>query len=79
VDFPFLERGQSHPTKKAWLFISQAKLTQNIFVIFGGLAVVVTCGDGRPIALRHRLSPVLPLSDVCNDYSIAMLTTVLAG
>jgi len=42
VDFPFLERGQSHPNKKTWLFISQAKQTQNIFVIFGGLAVMVT-------------------------------------
>jgi len=33
-------------------------------VIFGGLAVMITFGDCRPIALRRRLSPVLPLSDV---------------
>jgi len=33
-------------------------------VIFGGLAVMITFGDCRPIALRRRLSPALPLSDV---------------
>ena len=44
----------------------------------GGLAVMVTRSDGRPIALRRRFSPGLPLSDVCNDYSIPMLTYVLA-
>ncbi len=33
-------------------------------MIFGGLAVMITFGNCRPIALRRRLSPVLPLSDV---------------
>jgi len=28
---------------------------------FGGLAVMVTGGDGRPSALRRRLSPGLPV------------------
>jgi hypothetical protein len=45
--------------------------TKYTFVIFGGLAVMVTFGDGRPIALRRRLSPGLPLSDVSYVPTIA--------
>jgi hypothetical protein len=33
------------------------------YVIFGNLAVIA-CEGGRPMALRPRLSPGLPLSDV---------------
>jgi hypothetical protein len=35
-----LRRLISHPNKKAWLLVSQAKRTQNCFVIFGDLAVM---------------------------------------
>lgn len=41
-------------------------------MIFGGLAVITILNGGRPMALRHRLSSVLPLSDVVlyNYYTI---------
>jgi len=35
-----------------------------IFATFGDLAIMVSQGDSRPIALRHQLSPALPFSDV---------------
>jgi hypothetical protein len=53
-----------HPKKIAWLILSQADYTKN------ALCDLRRPGDhdrfhgGRPMALRHRLSPVLPLSDI---------------
>jgi hypothetical protein len=47
--------------------VSQANhAKEQLFFIFGSLAVVATrfACDGKPIALRPRLSTGLPLSDV---------------
>jgi hypothetical protein len=35
-----------------------------LYIIFGGLAIIVTGVTLDPLALRHRLSPGLPFSDV---------------
>src|SRR5687768_15453756 len=66
--------------KKTWLRQARPKNTSKIVVVtFGNLAILVPCGldtdwkstqsysttaDFRPMALRRRLSPVLPLSHV---------------
>jgi hypothetical protein len=39
------------------------KYKQRTAHVFGGLAILITGGDFRPMALRPRLSPGLPLSD----------------
>jgi hypothetical protein len=56
-----MKKLNSHP-KKTRLLGSQAGQTETKFAFFGSLAVIVA--DFRPIALRRRLSPGLPLSDV---------------
>jgi hypothetical protein len=52
-----------HPTKNL-ASTSQARKHKMVFVTFGNLAIIVSQGDVRPMALRRRLSPVLPFSDV---------------
>ena len=58
--------------KKAGLETQARRMKHTKNLLFGGLAVIDTpvCVL-RPIALRHRFSPVLPLSQV--DYNFFII------
>jgi hypothetical protein len=51
------------------LVLCQARL-DSIGRIFGSLAIIVTCWTLDPLALRLRLSPDLPVSDISSGISI---------
>ena len=70
----------SHPIKNLAL-ISQAYKLKALYVTFGSLAVVIPFRNSRPIALRHRFSPALPLSVVllCHYVTLNMVNKSLQG
>jgi len=48
--------------KRTW--VRQVRQRGNVYIYFGGLAIITTCVVLDPLALRPRLSPSLPLSTI---------------